>query len=116
MFNLPCFGENHIDSSSIESIGLLGTIHRRRWKWNPFDNALDMVQISATRWQISHPVNGPQLPEVNGIYTIRLVINHSPKRYLKTTISDKSNGVWDLIELTGLYQQRNLYYETICHH
>lgn len=108
MFNLPCFSENHIDSSSIESIGLLGTVHRRRWKWNPFDNALDMVQISATRWQISHPVNGPQLPEVNGIYTIRLVINHSPKRYLKTTISDKSNGVWDLIETNDGKSSHNI--------
>ena len=98
MFNLPCLSSKHIDSSNIESISLLGTIHRRRWKWNPFDKALDMVRISETRWQISHPVNGPQPPEISGLYTIRLVINHSPKRYLKTSISKKSNAVWDLIE------------------
>ena len=98
MFNLPCLSSKHIDSSNIESISLLGTIHRRRWKWNPFDKALDMVRISETRWQISHPVNGPQPPEISGLYTIRLVINHSPKRYLKTSIAKKSNAVWDLIE------------------
>jgi hypothetical protein len=98
VFNLPSFSKEHIESESIESITLLGTIHRRRWRWNPFDKALDMVRISKTRWQISHPVNGPQPPEVNGLYTIRLAINHSPKRYLKTSISKKSQGVWDLIE------------------
>ena len=98
MFNLPRFNSKHINSKSIESISLLGTIHRRRWKWNPFDKSLDMVQVSETRWQISHPVNGPRPPEINGQYTIRLVINHSPKRYLKTSISKKYNQVWDLVE------------------
>ena len=98
MFNLPSFTKKHIEADGIESITLLGTIHRRRWRWNPFDKGLDMVRISETRWQISHPVNGPQPPEVNGLYTIRLAINHSPQRYLKTTISKKSQGIWDLIE------------------
>ena len=98
MFNLPSFTKKHIEADGIESVSLLGTIHRRRWRWNPFDRDLDMVRISETRWKISHPVNGPQPPEINGLYTIRLVINHSPKRYLKTSISKKSQGIWDLIE------------------
>ena len=108
MFNLPCFSENHINASNIESVSLLGTVHRRRWKWNPFDKGLDMVRLSETRWQISHPVNGPQPPEINGIYTIRLVINHSPKRYLKTSITNKLNGVWDLIETSDGKSSHNI--------
>ena len=64
VFNLPSYQKKHIEASNLESISLLGTVHRRRWKWNPFDSALEMVRISETRWQISHPVNGPQLPEV----------------------------------------------------
>jgi hypothetical protein len=108
VLNLPCFSKKHVDSSSIESISLLGTVHRRRWKWNPFDNGLDMVQLSKTRWQISLPVNGPQPPEINGIYTVRLVINHSPKRYLKTSISNKTNNVWDLIETSDGKSSHNI--------
>lgn len=108
VFNLPCYTKKYIEAENIESISLLGTIHRRRWKWNPFDSGLEMVRISETRWQISHPVNGPQLPEVNGLYSIRLVINHSPTRYLKTSISNKGNGIWDLIETSDGQSTRNI--------
>ena len=98
MLLLPSFSTRHIESNKIESVSLLGTVHRRRWKWNPFDAGLDMVRLSETIWQISHPVVGPQPPDVSGLYTIRLVINHSPQRQLKTTLSSKANGVWDLLE------------------
>lgn len=108
VFKLPSYSKKHIEANNIESISLLGTVHRRRWKWNPFDSALEMVRLSETRWQISHPVNGPQLPEVNGQYSIRLVINHSPYRYLKTSISNKANGVWDLIETADGQSTRNI--------
>ena len=108
MLLLPSFSTRHIDSEKIESVSLLGTIHRRRWKWNPFDAGLDMVRLSETMWQISHPVVGPQPPEVSGLYTIRLVVNHSPQRQLKTTLSSKSNGVWDLIETCDGRATRNI--------
>ena len=98
MFLLPRFTQQHIDSESIESVSLLGTIHRRRWRWNPFEAALDMVRVSKTTWRVCHAVDGPQLPDVNGLYSLRLVINHSPKRQLKTSISKKQSGVFDLIE------------------
>ena len=98
MFLLPRFTQQHIDSESIESVSLLGTIHRRRWRWNPFEMALDMVRVSKTTWSVCHAVDGPQLPDVNGLYSLRLVINHSPKRQLKTSISKKQSGVFDLIE------------------
>ena len=108
MLLLPSFSSHHIDSEKIESICLLGTVHRRRWKWNPFDSGLDMVRLSDTIWQISHPVVGPQPPDVSGFYTVRLVINHSPQRQLKTSLSSKSNGVWDLIETRDGRETRNI--------
>ncbi len=108
MLLLPAFSAQHIESDSIESVTLLGTIHRRRWKWNPFDTGLDMVRVSDTIWQISHPVVGPQLPDVSGLYTVRLVFNHSPHRQVKTTLSSKSNGVWDLVETRDGLATRNI--------
>ena len=108
MLLLPSFSTRHIDSDTIESVSLLGNIHRRRWKWNPFDAGLDMVRISETLWQISHPVVGPQPPDVNGLYTIRLVINHSPQRLLKTTLTSNINGVWDLVETSDGRETRNI--------
>ena len=98
MFLLPRFTQQHIDSESIESVSLLGTIHRRRWRWNPFETALDMVRVSETTWRVCHAVDGPQLPDVNGFYSLRLVLNHSPKRQLKTSSTKKQSGVFDLIE------------------
>ena len=98
MFLLPRFSKQHIDSKSIESVSLLGTVHRRRWRWNPFESALDMVKVSDTIWRICHAVDGPQPPDVNGLYSLRLVVNHSPKRQLKTSLSPKQSGIFDLIE------------------
>ena len=108
MLLLPRFDTSHLEAQNIESISLLGTIHRRRWKWNPFDTGLDMVRLSETIWQISHPVVGPQPPDVSGLYTIRLVINHSPQRQLKTTLSSKANGIWDLLETCDGQKTRNI--------
>ena len=108
MLLLPSFSTRHIDSDMIESVSLLGTIHRRRWKWNPFDVGLDMVRLSETVWQISHPVEGPQPPDVSGLYTVRLVVNHSPQRQLKTTLSSKTDGVWDLVETCDGRATRNI--------
>lgn len=108
MLLLPSFSTQHIESDSVESVSLLGTIHRRRWKWNPFDSGLDMVRVSDTIWQISHPVVGPQLPDVSGLYALRLVFNHSPRRQLKTSLSSKNNGVWDLVETNDGKATRNI--------
>ena len=108
MLLLPSFSTRHIESNKIESVSLLGTVHRRRWKWNPFDAGLDMVRLSETVWQISHPVVGPQPPDVSGLYTVRLVVNHSPHRQLKTTLSSKKDGVWDLVETCDGRATRNI--------
>jgi hypothetical protein len=67
-----------------------------------------MVRLSETVWQISHPVVGPQPPDVSGLYTVRLVVNHSPQRQLKTTLSSKTNGVWDLLETCDGRATRNI--------
>lgn len=98
MHLLPNFNSDHIYSEKIESISLLGNIHRRRWKWNPFEQGLEMFQVSDTIWQASHPVVGPQPPDVSGVYSVRLIINHSPYRQLKCISSRNKNKIWELKE------------------
>jgi hypothetical protein len=83
MYQLPTFTSAHVDSSTIESLSLIGNVHRRRWKWNPFDTELEMVQVSSTCWQLSVPVEGTNLPDVSGLYSIRLAVNHSMRNQLK---------------------------------
>ena len=83
MYQLPAYTVEHLDSSSIQSLSLIGNAHRRRWRWNPFDSELEMVQVTSTRWQASLPVDGISLPDVTGCYSIRFSINHSSVNYLK---------------------------------
>ena len=83
MYQLPTFTSAHVDSSTIESLSLIGNVHRRRWKWNPFDSELEMVQVSSTCWQLSVPVEGTNLPDVSGLYSIRIAVNHNTRNQLK---------------------------------
>ena len=99
MYQLPSFTTEHLDSSSIQSLSLIGNIHRRRWRWNPFDQELDMVQVSSTCWQVSVPVAGIHAPDVSGYYSIRVVVNHNPRNQLKFNVfeSDIEDGLlWPL--------------------
>ena len=86
MYQLPSFTSEHLDSSSIQSLSLIGNVHRRRWRWNPFDHELEMVQVSTTCWQVSVPVAGIQSPDVSGYYSIRVVVNHNPRSQLKFNV------------------------------
>ena len=40
--NFPCFKSKHIYSQEIESISLIGDIHPKKWRWNPFNEFLDL--------------------------------------------------------------------------
>ena len=114
MLSLPCFSSEHLNSSNIESISLVGNIHRRRWRWNPFERELDMVHVSPTRWQITLPVDGPQLPEVSGCYSIRFVVNHSPRRQLKTAIGANTQASlkWTLRETEDGTATTNIHFRS----
>jgi len=92
VYQLPSFSSEHLDSSSIQSLSLIGNVHRRRWRWNPFDSELEMVQVSPTVWKISVPVMGILPPEVTGCYSIRFVVNHSPRNQLKFNIFESDVG------------------------
>ena len=92
VYQLPSFSSEHLDSSSIQSLSLIGNVHRRRWRWNPFDSELEMVQVSPTVWKVSVPVMGLQPPEVTGCYSIRFVVNHSPRNQLKFNVFESDVG------------------------
>ena len=103
MYQLPSFFSEHLDSTSIQSLSLIGNVHRRRWRWNPFDSELDMVQVSESCWQVSIPVSGMQQPDVSGCYSIRLVINHNLRNQLKFNIFDSEVSdelIWPLEKTT----------------
>ena len=51
-----------------------------------------MVQVSPTVWKVSVPVMGLQPPEVTGCYSIRFVVNHSPRNQLKFNIFESDVG------------------------
>ena len=51
-----------------------------------------MVQVSPTVWKVSVPVMGLQPPEVTGCYSIRFVVNHSPRNQLKFNVFESDVG------------------------
>jgi hypothetical protein len=98
MFLIPKYSSSSIDSQEITSISLLGNVHRRRWGWNPFDRVNDMTHIGDGIWEFRSPVEGRRLPELSGQYSVRLVINHNPRRVLKARPFPNTKFLWQLQE------------------
>ena len=81
--NFPCFKSKHIYSKEIESISLLGDIHPKKWRWNPFNKFLDLKKINTNTWSLKLDLDGPSESIFSGAYSLRLVINHNMHRQLK---------------------------------
>ena len=79
----PCFKSKHIYSKEIESISLLGDIHPKKWRWNPFNKFLDLKKINTNTWSLKLDLDGPSESIFSGAYSLRLVINHNMHRQLK---------------------------------
>ncbi|MEC7293601.1 MAG: hypothetical protein VXU46_01795 [Planctomycetota bacterium] len=115
MYQLPSFPSGLLDSDEILSISLIGNVHRRRWRWNPFDKELEMTRVSATRWQMSLPVMGPHQPDVSGCYAVRLIINHSSTKQLKFNPFDsevEEDLVWSLSQTVDGRGLHNIQFKT----
>lgn len=94
---LPVFTSSHLDAEDVQAITIVGSVHYSRWRWNPFDSDHDMVRMPDGCWQSSLRLDGPHLPEFTGAYSLRLVINHSPRRQLKAV--SVNHHSWQLQEL-----------------
>ena len=98
MFLIPSYSSNSLVSDEILTVTIVGNIHRRRWAWNPFDRDLDMIRVDEHIWEFHCPVEGTKLPEISGFYSVRFVINHSPRRVLKAMKVDSEALSWKLVE------------------
>ena len=96
----PHHSKQHLQATAVESISVIGTVHPRRWRWNPFDTDLDLARVGEHLWQRSLRLEGPRGPEHGGFYSLRLVINHNPRRQLKAGSSGHGPGFcnWHLAE------------------
>ncbi len=95
----PCFDSKHIYSEEIESISLLGDIHPKKWRWNPFNDFLDLKKINTNTWSLKLDLEGSSGSVFSGAYSVRLVINHNTRRQLK--FKSFFNNKWVLKEETS---------------
>ena len=95
----PCFESKHIYSQEIESISLLGDIHPKKWRWNPFNEMLDLKKININTWRLELALEGTFESTFSGAYSVRLVINHNTRRQLK--VKSFMDNTWVLQEETS---------------
>jgi hypothetical protein len=98
--DLPRFTRDHLFGEALDSVSVVGNVHPRRWRWNPFERELDLIRIDEHLWQRPLRVEGPQGVEHSGHYALRLVVNHNPRRQLKATSSSHTPELccWHLAE------------------
>jgi len=90
---IPSFSSNTFFSEDISSVSLIGSINFCRYKWNPFNADLEMTQVSNNEWRKLIFLEGKD-KNFSGKYSLRVVINHNPRKQLKSKALN--NRVWDL--------------------
>ncbi len=92
--SFPAHAQAHLFASSIESVSLLGTVHHRRWRWNPFDSLNDMTWIpDQCVWRSEVALSSRGGRHGDGQYSFRLVLNHNSHRPVKALAV--TQGGWD---------------------
>ena len=96
----PHHSRQHLFGDQLLSVSVIGNVHPRRWRWNPFDSDLDLVRVDDHLWQRPLRLEAARGPEHSGLYAMRLVLNHNPRRQLKSSSSSHLAGVcsWHLDE------------------
>lgn len=108
----PSFPREHIYSEDIESISIIGEIHPKKWRWNPFNESLDLKRISSNIWSFTLDLIGSDDERFEVAYSIRLVINHNFQRQLK--VKSFFNNKWILQEESSGQTFNNInFYSTI---
>lgn len=81
----PAYHRDTIFGDALTSVSVIGNIHARRWRWNPFDSDLELTQVAPHLWQIPLLLQSSRGGEHSGCYALRLVLNHNPRRQLKAS-------------------------------
>ena len=91
---IPTYSTSEIYSKEILSVSLIGNINLKRYKWNPFEEELEMKRFSGDEWRKIIFLQGQKEPVYAGNYSLRVVINHNPKKQLKS--KKNIDNIWDL--------------------
>ena len=96
----PRHSRQHLFGDQVLSVSVLGNVHARRWRWNPFDPDLELVKVGDHLWERPLLLQAARGTEHSGLYALRLAINHNPRRQLKASSSSHTDGIccWHLAE------------------
>ena len=85
-------------SDQLLSVSVIGNVHSRRWRWNPFDIDHDLVRVDEHLWQRPLRLEAARGLDHSGHYAVRLVLNHNPRRQIKASGSSHSTGIccWNM--------------------
>lgn len=101
MQQFPTHKIESVKNSAVESIAILGTIHHRRWRWNPFDKENEMDwNPTKSRWEYTCFLDPNGGRHGDGVYVCRMIINHNMRRVLKGKVK-KVTKSW-LVEESSL--------------
>lgn len=101
MQHFPAHNIESIKNSAVESIAILGTIHHRRWRWNPFDSENEMDWNPAmSRWEYRCFLAPNGGRHGDGVYVCRMIVNHNMRRVLKGEVRNGTKS-W-LVEESSL--------------
>jgi len=92
--NIPTYSSSDVFSKEILNVSLLGNINLRRSRWNPFEEELEMKKFSEDEWRKVIFLQGKKETDFSGNYSLRIVINHNPKKQLKS--KQNLDNLWDL--------------------
>ena len=80
----PRHEAERIFAAGVHSVAVLGTVHSHRQRWNPFDSGNSMQRAADgrnwLRWFNLNPRGGRH---GDGVYNLRFILNHNPRRVLK---------------------------------
>jgi len=85
-------------SDQLLSVSVIGNVHSRRWRWNPFDIDHDLVRVDEHLWQRPLRLEAARGLDHSGHYAMRLVLNHNPRRQIKASGSSHSTDIccWNM--------------------
>ena len=79
-------------------MSLIGNVHSRRWRWNPFDIDHGLVRVDEHLWQRPFRLEAAWGLDHSGHHVKRLVLNHNLRRQIKASASSHSTGIcfWNM--------------------
>ena len=83
MQEFPLHNPDRFFSSTVESVSALGTIHHHRNRWNPFTAQNELSRSKDHTWLGWFSLSPHGGRHGDGVYNLRFILNHNPRRPLK---------------------------------